>query len=655
MPSANDMIDIMLSKTQRKTPTVVHKGYAISRIRSFYMRKIKFTQSSFHERLTLIIDEFPRLDDIHPFYADLMNVLYDRDHFKLALGQISTARQLIDNISKDYVKMMKYGDSLYRCKQLKRAALGRMCTLIKKQTSALAYLEQVRQHLSRLPNIDPSTRTILLTGFPNVGKSSFMNAVTRANVDVQPYAFTTKSLFVGHMDYRHLRWQVIDSPGILDHPLEDRNTIEMQSITALAHLRCAVLFLLDISEDCKYTVEEQVSLFQSIRPLFANKPLIVGLNKSDLKRLSECSQEHQDLVNGLARDSNTILMEMSTHSQNGVTEVKSKACDMLLEMRVEAKMKSKKVNDVMNKLHVALPANGVNPHRPPVIPASVLAGRTSSSTGGDNGSSGKRLAKDIERENGGPGVFSFDTREHYKLAVEEWKYDPIPEIVDGHNISDFYFADLEAKLDALEKEEDARLAAMQMEPESSEDEMTEEQKEAWKNFESGKKLAILKHRAGRGKNRGVVPRASRHAKWEDVQAQMEQVGYESGKSVARMRSESRTRESLKRGREAAAGRMDEDSDDEGGMDVMDERGRRKKRALSRSPSASRSRSHSRSVSRVELSVPASARGKVESLRKAPQKARNRDARQGESDRHVYDPKPKHLFTGKRGKGTTRSR
>jgi nucleolar GTP-binding protein len=52
--------------------------------------------------------------------------------------------------------------------------------------------------------------------------------VTRAEVEVQPYAFTTKSLFVGHMDYRYLRWQVIDTPGILDRPLEERNTIEMQ-------------------------------------------------------------------------------------------------------------------------------------------------------------------------------------------------------------------------------------------------------------------------------------------------------------------------------------------------------------------------------------------------------------------------------------------
>ena len=53
--------------------------------------------------------------------------------------------------------------------------------------------------------------------------------VTRADVDVQPYAFTTKSLFVGHMDHKYLRWQVIDTPGLLDRRLEERNTIEMQA------------------------------------------------------------------------------------------------------------------------------------------------------------------------------------------------------------------------------------------------------------------------------------------------------------------------------------------------------------------------------------------------------------------------------------------
>lgn len=52
-----------------------------------------------------------------------------------------------------------------------------MVTIMKKQASNLVYLEQIRQHLSRLPTIDPYTRTVILCGFPNVGKSSFLNKV----------------------------------------------------------------------------------------------------------------------------------------------------------------------------------------------------------------------------------------------------------------------------------------------------------------------------------------------------------------------------------------------------------------------------------------------------------------------------------------------
>ena len=153
VPTSKEFTDVVLSKTQRKTPTVIHRHFKISRIRSFYMRKTKFTQTNFNEKLSQILTEFPKLEDVHPFYADLMNVLYDRDHYKLALGQLNTARHLIDNVAKDYVRLLKYGDSLYRCKQLKRAALGRMATIMKRQAQSLAYLEQVRQHLSRLPSI----------------------------------------------------------------------------------------------------------------------------------------------------------------------------------------------------------------------------------------------------------------------------------------------------------------------------------------------------------------------------------------------------------------------------------------------------------------------------------------------------------------------
>ena len=61
--------------------------------------QVKFTASNWHEKLTKILEDFPKVDDVHPFYADLLNVLYDRDHYKLALGQLHVARSLIDKVA----------------------------------------------------------------------------------------------------------------------------------------------------------------------------------------------------------------------------------------------------------------------------------------------------------------------------------------------------------------------------------------------------------------------------------------------------------------------------------------------------------------------------------------------------------------------------
>jgi hypothetical protein len=41
---------------------VIHKNFKISRIRNFYMRKVKFTQDSFDEKLGAILTEFPILE-----------------------------------------------------------------------------------------------------------------------------------------------------------------------------------------------------------------------------------------------------------------------------------------------------------------------------------------------------------------------------------------------------------------------------------------------------------------------------------------------------------------------------------------------------------------------------------------------------------------
>lgn len=419
---------------------MIHKNFKISRIRNFYMRKVKFTQDTFDEKLNAILTEFPILDvrcvrslsirktdmslqDLHPFLASLMNVLYDKNHYKLALGQLRTARHLIDQVGKDYVRLLKFGDSLYRCKQLKRAALGRMATIMRRQKDPLAYLEQVRQHLARLPAIDPGTRTLLVCGYPNVGKSSFVNKVTRADVDVQPYAFTTKSLFVGHLDYKYLRWQVIDTPGILDHPLEDMNTIEMQSITALAHLKSCILYFMDLSEQCGYTVEAQVrpslpfflrrradasqcKLFHSIKPLFANKPTVLVVNKVDVMRLADLPEETKTLVDEIIASEGVQAVHVSCHTDEGVTELKTKACDALLAHRVETKLKGAKVNAIINRIHVAQPKPRDDIERAPFIPDAVRARKKYDK----NDPERPRLERDIEAEEGGAGVYNISMK-----------------------------------------------------------------------------------------------------------------------------------------------------------------------------------------------------------------------------------------------------
>lgn len=306
-----------------------------------------------------------------------------------------------------------------------------MATLIKRLKDPLAYLDQVRQHLARLPDINPTTRTLLVAGFPNVGKSSFVRSVTRADTPVEPYAFTTKSLFVGHLDYKYLRYQVIDTPGILDHPLEEMNTIEMQSVTALAHLRAAVMFFIDISEQCGYSLKAQCNLFRSIKPLFENKMVYIVLNKMDIKTVEELDQESQDDLMDLTKSGNIQLLRASCATQDGVQEVKNVVCEALLVERVNQKYKAgtssngtmgSRLTEVMSRIHVAQPADGVL--RETFIPEGVKGLKKYDKADPER----KLLARDIEEQNGGAGVFNVDLRENWLLANPEWKYDKIPEV-----------------------------------------------------------------------------------------------------------------------------------------------------------------------------------------------------------------------------------
>jgi nucleolar GTP-binding protein len=576
------------------------------------------------------LDGFPRLQDIHPFHKDLLNTLYDADHFRIALGQLSTAKHLIEIVSRDYVRLLKYAQSLFQCKQLKRAALGRMATICRRLKDPLLYLDQVRQHLGRLPSIDPNTRTLLICGYPNVGKSSFLKSVTRADVDVQPYAFTTKSLFVGHFDYKYLRFQAIDTPGILDHPLEEMNTIEMQSITAIAHLRSAILYFMDLSEQCGYTVQAQIQLFQSIKPLFANKLVFIVINKIDVTRPEDLDEETQALLQGLLKSGDVEMLQLSCTTSEGVQEVKNAACERLIADRVAQKLKAGtsssgavggRLGDVLTRIHVARPMDGKTLE--PFIPEAVKNLKKYDK----NDPERRKLARDIEEENGGAGVYNVNWKDGYLLENDEWKYDKIPEIVEGRNVYDFVDPDIEAKLAALEEEEEK----LEAEGFYDSDEDLEDAEDADIRMKAEmirEKRMLIRNEAKMKKslkNRAIIPRTAMRKKLTDMEDHLDSLGLDTDAIGARARSQSRGRSVLR----SRTGTEDV-------MDVDDPAYEAKMRAKSRARSQSNRRDDgvTNEVSRT----------KAERAQKLSQRKMNRMARQGEADRHVAAAMPKHLVS-----------
>jgi nucleolar GTP-binding protein len=152
-----------------------------------------------------------------------------------------------------------------------------------------------------MPTIDPILPTILIAGYPNVGKSSFISLITGARPEIASYPFTTRGIFVGHFNRNDQKYQVVDTPGLLDRPLTKRNEIERQTVAALGHLPGVVLFILDPSEHCGYPLESQLRLVEDLKS-WIKLPMLVVANKADILRYSG-------------------VLEMSTSTGQGVNDV----------------------------------------------------------------------------------------------------------------------------------------------------------------------------------------------------------------------------------------------------------------------------------------------------------------------------------------------
>jgi len=318
------IINKILSGTQRKTPTVVHKRFPIERIRRFYIKKIKYVQQNFSSQITEILDNFPSIDYIHPFFGDLLNLMFERQHYKIALAKISVSKRKINFICKNFVKIVKNGDTSYVCKQSKKEALGRICTVVKKLNKSFVFLEKVRKHLENLPNLDPYRKVIILNGSSKVGKSSFLNKTTRANVKIGDSNRNNNFILIGHMQNNFSQLQILDVTGTFVQSIRQENRFLMKVYSIFLNLDCINVHFLDLSECFSSSFNKQIKIFKSLWDI---SPVIVKLpvfTKTDLGWEKFLNLKQKAGVNFLFKTINfkRNILKTSLHDEIGLYSVK---------------------------------------------------------------------------------------------------------------------------------------------------------------------------------------------------------------------------------------------------------------------------------------------------------------------------------------------
>jgi nucleolar GTP-binding protein len=233
------------------------------------------------DNLANLIRSFPSLERVPPFYREIVDIVVGIDAMRISLSRLNWASKQIRRITKEFKSNVKREGNV---SVSKKAAFGRMSSVIKSIDKDLIFLNDARNKLRKIPSIDPSMPTILIAGYPNVGKSSFITWVTGARPEIASYPFTTKGILVGHFTRGYQKYQVIDTPGLLDRPFSERNEIERQSIAALSHLKGVVLLIVDPSEHCGFPLESQLKLAEDIKS-WIKLPMLIVANKADIKGL----------------------------------------------------------------------------------------------------------------------------------------------------------------------------------------------------------------------------------------------------------------------------------------------------------------------------------------------------------------------------------
>ncbi|MCL7412291.1 MAG: NOG1 family protein [ANME-2 cluster archaeon] len=261
------------------------------------------------DNLANVVRQFPSFDNIPEFYRELADILVGVNVLKTNIASVQWAGEKIHEVGRLSVGKMRHSSD---SSTIRKAAYGRMSSIVNDVDKNLRLLNDARNILRKLPAVGMEP-TIVIAGYPNVGKSSFVALVSSATPEVASYPFTTKGLAVGHFKVGNVRCQIVDTPGLLDRPLSERNEIELQAISALKHLGDVLLFIVDPSGTCGYEPEDQVRLLEEVRG-HIEMPVLVAANKADL--LEEAPGSGFDAV-------------MSTLTGEGVDDVMKRLISMI--------------------------------------------------------------------------------------------------------------------------------------------------------------------------------------------------------------------------------------------------------------------------------------------------------------------------------------
>jgi len=258
-------------------------------------KRIKVATEELINRILKIIKMVPIIDDLPDFYKELASILVNIDDLKLTLGKLHGILPVLNKIEREHLSKLKRIEAPKEGDQIRRAAFGRISSVINKQKNNLEYLNEIRGRLREIPSINYTMPCIVVAGYPNVGKSSIVkNISTNKTIEIKEYPFTTKKLNMGHLEIKrrfdNIKIQIMDTPGVLDRPMAKRNYMELQAILALRLISDLILFVFDPSLSCGYSVESQIELYNEIKRNFSKDrqiEIIVIFNKMDFAKDSE--------------------------------------------------------------------------------------------------------------------------------------------------------------------------------------------------------------------------------------------------------------------------------------------------------------------------------------------------------------------------------